>query len=276
MNPAQKSEWKSWWKRKGGAKSIILRQIPTHLHWNLHTPPTKTNTQTHTDTDADTQTATQTQASTDTETQVPSFPRICTPAHTSDKDKETHTYTHRHKHTQTGTHTHRPKQVETQKHRFLRTCTGTCKCTTLWQLVTTLHNYGEQHEELGKQQWKQGCKQGDDQWPVKESQFHVAHFIDASWIVFCWLDKVVDGVDRDPVSVSDGLLGSFFWHLVMMTSTRGVRTVNWFQLWHSGSFCCESEEQLSSALLRFLVAFSQLGSPPGSPNTWYSEFTDMG
>ena len=45
---------------------------------------------------------------------------------------------------------------------------------------------------------------------MKESQFHVAHFIDASWIVICWLDKVVDGVDRDPVSVSDGLLGSFF------------------------------------------------------------------
>ena len=47
---------------------------------------------------------------------------------------------------------------------------------------------------------------------MKESQFHVAHFIDASWIVFCWLDNVVDGVDtrQGPRFSIRWIIGIFF------------------------------------------------------------------
>ena len=92
------------------------------------------------------------------------------PAHASDKDKHTHTKTQTHTDRDADTQTQASTDTETQVPTHLH-----------WNLEE--HNYGVQHEELGKQQWKQGCKQGDDQWPVKESQFHVAHFIDASWIV---------------------------------------------------------------------------------------------
>ena len=48
----------------------------------------------------------------------------------------------------------------------------------------------------------------------------------------------------------------------VMNIDKGCGDSQWFQLWHSGPFCCESEEQFSSALLQFIVAFSQSGSPP--------------
>ena len=48
----------------------------------------------------------------------------------------------------------------------------------------------------------------------------------------------------------------------VMDIDKGCGDSQWFQLWHSGPFCCESEEQFSSALLQFIVAFSQSGSPP--------------
>ena len=98
------------------------------------------------------------------------FPRTCTRTCTRLRQRQTHT--HRHRHTQTGTQTHRPKQVQTQKHRFQHTCTRTCKLSENKPL-TTMHNcaqlwwatWGTRNTTVKTRIYKQG----DDQWPVKES-----------------------------------------------------------------------------------------------------------